>query len=49
MDGDCINCGESGNWCRCDEEETEILYEARGLGGRSIEPTTDSELDNLPF
>lgn len=20
MDGECINCGEVGNWCRCDEE-----------------------------
>jgi len=20
MDGECMNCGESGNWCRCDEE-----------------------------
>lgn len=19
MNGECINCGESGNWCRCDE------------------------------
>lgn len=19
MDGECINCGEVGNWCRCDE------------------------------
>ncbi len=18
-DGECIHCGESGNWCRCDE------------------------------
>ena len=23
MDGTCINCGEVGNWCRCDEEEEE--------------------------
>lgn len=21
MDGECIFCGESGNWCRCDEQE----------------------------
>lgn len=19
MDGNCMNCGESGNWCTCDE------------------------------
>lgn len=21
MDGECINCGESGNWCSCEEKE----------------------------
>ena len=21
MDGECINCGETGNWCECSEEE----------------------------
>ena len=20
MDGCCMNCGEEGNWCRCDED-----------------------------
>lgn len=23
MDGECIFCGESGNWCRCDEPNSE--------------------------
>jgi len=27
MDGDCINCGESGNWCRCDTEKKTIAID----------------------
>jgi len=26
MDGECMNCGESGNWCRC-EEPQQFFYE----------------------
>jgi hypothetical protein len=24
MDGECSNCGESGNWCRCDDDLPEM-------------------------
>lgn len=28
-DGECINCGESGNWCRCDEEVDQESVDTR--------------------
>lgn len=35
MDGCCVNCGEEGNWCRCDEEETPCRFPGMCVMGAS--------------
>lgn len=54
MDGECMNCGEVGNWCKCDEpQEPDInqaaLY-ATLYAAVYQEPKVESNpLDDIPL
>lgn len=40
MDGECMNCGEVGNWCRCDEgNEMNFDQEIQNLNSQIVQLT----------
>lgn len=38
MDGECMNCGEVGNWCSCGDQEESMVMPRKVLSSNNVPP-----------